>query len=105
VALRSADPEHPPPHIPELAEPLPDLDGAACIDHPYLSPDAWTGGAPYADQMLAKAICRACPVLKACRSWALGPSGMNMTGIIGGLSEGDRRQIRRQRQSAEGRVA
>ena len=36
----SADPTHPPPVIHELAEPLPGLDGAACVSNRYLPPSA-----------------------------------------------------------------
>jgi len=98
--MRSADPGHPAPRIPELAERLPVLDGASCLDHPYVSPDAWTGGASHRDRMLAKIICTTCPVLSACRAWALGPSGTVMPGIIGGMTEAERRQVRYDRRAA-----
>jgi len=100
VTSRSADPGHPPPIIHELAESMPDLPDAACVDNRYLSPDAWTGRAGYQARMLAKAICTTCPVLSACRAWALGPSGTVMPGNVGGLTEAERRQIRHNRKVA-----
>jgi Transcription factor WhiB len=100
MTSKTADPKHPPPVVHPLAEQLPDLDNAACVDHPYASPHFWTGGASWRNQQLAKAICKNCVVLAACRTWALGPSGTVMPGVLGGLSASERRQIRHDRKVA-----
>ena len=41
----------------------------------------------------AKAVCRRCPVVEACLTWAL-ESGQD-AGVWGGLSEDERRALRR----------
>ncbi|WP_370424318.1 WhiB family transcriptional regulator (plasmid) [Streptomyces sp. QH1-20] len=41
----------------------------------------------------AKAVCRRCPVMKQCLQWALG-SGQDF-GVWGGLSEDERRSLKR----------
>jgi WhiB family redox-sensing transcriptional regulator len=43
----------------------------------------------------AKAVCRRCPVMQECRQWAL-ETGQEH-GVSGGLSEGERRRLKRQR--------
>jgi Transcription factor WhiB len=96
ATLQVADPSHLPPGVHTLCDPLPDLPGAACVGNKYLNENSWTGGAPYADQQLARVICRtSCPALAACRTFALTPTGMSVPGIVGGLSEGERRPLRR----------
>ncbi len=51
-------------------------------------------GTPNTEQIdEAKAICRACPVLAACRRWAL-TTGQDH-GVWGGLSESERRRVLR----------
>ncbi|MGH9155841.1 MAG: WhiB family transcriptional regulator [Acidimicrobiales bacterium] len=47
----------------------------------------------------AKAICATCPVRAACLEWAL--DTRQEEGVWGGLSETDRRRLRRRRQAAE----
>jgi len=42
----------------------------------------------------AKSVCAACPVLAECRNYALATGELD--GVWGGLSENDRRRIRRQ---------
>jgi len=101
MSVRKADSAHPPPRVTALPGRLPDLSDGACIDHPYLSENAWTGArASYRDRELARAVCGGCAVLSACREWGTGPVGGIVNGIIGGLSGSERRQIRRQRQVA-----
>lgn len=41
----------------------------------------------------AKAVCRRCPVLETCGNWALETGQAH--GVWGGMSEGDRRRIKR----------
>ncbi len=78
------------------------MDGAACSSG-ILPAEAWDTGASKEDQALARAICRAaCPCLRQCRQYALGPSGVSVGGIAGGLSEGERQVIRRNRKQAAG---
>ncbi|MFF4850539.1 WhiB family transcriptional regulator [Streptomyces sp. NPDC001194] len=43
----------------------------------------------------AKAVCRRCPVLERCLEWAL-EGGMDM-GVCGGLTEEERRAVKRRR--------
>jgi WhiB family redox-sensing transcriptional regulator len=82
---------------------------AACRDH---DPELWF---PASDQPTerveaqintAKAICARCPVLHTCRRWALDTG--EPSGVWGGLSENDRRQLNRagsQRRAAAKRRA
>jgi WhiB family redox-sensing transcriptional regulator len=44
----------------------------------------------------AKAVCRACPALQRCLSWALETD--QDTGVWGGLSEDERRALKRREQ-------
>lgn len=46
----------------------------------------------------AKAICARCPVIQECREWAL--ANDVRFGIFGGLSERERRQLKREREVA-----
>ncbi|MFI0942926.1 WhiB family transcriptional regulator [Streptomyces sp. NPDC021020] len=46
----------------------------------------------------ARAVCRRCPVMDACRQWAL-DSGQD-AGVWGGLSEDERRTLRRRARRA-----
>nr|WP_238592108.1 WhiB family transcriptional regulator [Pseudonocardia sp. EC080625-04] len=45
----------------------------------------------------AKAICRRCPVLQACRAEALAWPGAFTHGVVGGLSEDERHALLRRR--------
>ncbi|GAA4988255.1 hypothetical protein GCM10025792_40360 [Pseudonocardia tropica] len=45
----------------------------------------------------AKAICRHCPVLQACRAEALARPGAFTHGVVGGLSEDERNALLRRR--------
>ncbi|MEO7443575.1 MAG: WhiB family transcriptional regulator [Acidimicrobiales bacterium] len=47
----------------------------------------------------AKAICATCPVQATCLEWAL--DTRQDEGVWGGLSESERRRLRRRRQAAE----
>ncbi|MEV7471643.1 WhiB family transcriptional regulator [Streptomyces kronopolitis] len=54
----------------------------------------------------AKAVCRRCPAMEQCLKWAL-ESGQN-DGVWGGLSEGERRAMKRRsarNRGRKGRVA
>ena len=46
----------------------------------------------------AKAICRTCPVQQACLDWAI--ATRQEDGVWGGLTEKERRRVRRRRQAA-----
>lgn len=59
----------------------------------FFASDATKSG--QADTEHAKAICRSCPVLAACREWAL--TTRQKFGVWGGLGEKERRNILRQR--------
>jgi WhiB family redox-sensing transcriptional regulator len=64
---------------------------ARCRDYPEVSwfPDRYGG-----DWETPKRICARCPVLAECRSWAM-RQGRSLQGIWGGLSEQQRRNIRK----------
>src|SRR5262249_59321918 len=51
----------------------------------------------------AKAVCRRCPVTQECLSWAL-ESGQD-AGVWGGMSEDERRALKRRRARARARMA
>ena len=87
-----------PPEIADLPVPVPRLPGAACASG-ILPPRSWTGGGTRADQIAAIGVCRQlCEQLLACREWAL--SNSQVPGIAGGLTDAERRQIRRNRKAA-----
>lgn len=44
-----------------------------------------------------KRLCRSCPLMAACREWALAHPAETRHGVWGGLSERDRRALRRER--------
>jgi len=52
-----------------------------------------TGGPALVQTALATAVCRRCPVMIRCRTWAL-TTGQT-AGIWGGMSEDERRALRR----------
>jgi WhiB family redox-sensing transcriptional regulator len=51
----------------------------------------------------AKAVCRRCPVIQECLAWAL-ESGQD-AGVWGGLSEDERRALKRRNARARARLA
>ncbi|WP_425563671.1 WhiB family transcriptional regulator [Pseudonocardia kongjuensis] len=67
---------------------------AACrdVDPELFFPTAVTGATLVAEERRALAVCRVCPVLNACRSWAIVEQPH---GIAGGLTEDERRRARR----------
>jgi WhiB family transcriptional regulator, redox-sensing transcriptional regulator len=70
---------------------------AACIgeDPELFFPVGTTG--PALDQVeQAKAVCRTCPVIEQCLEWALASN--QDSGVWGGMSEDERRALRRSRQ-------
>jgi len=77
--------------------PVPLLEGAACRTHP--NPDLWFSEQP-ADRNAARNICRACPELGPCREWALAQPASGDTGIVAGMSPGERDRERRERKQA-----
>lgn len=42
----------------------------------------------------AKSLCRTCPLIAACRAWALAHPDLTEYGVWGGLSAVERRQLR-----------
>ncbi len=92
-----------------LAKPDPSTDGwqarAECRKPRY--PDdlffpVGTSG-PALDQVAAaKAVCQSCPVMAACRTWAL---EVLEYGVAGGLDEYERRGVRRDRAAARKAVS
>jgi len=89
------------PEIPVLPVPVPRLPGAACASG-ILPPRAWTGGGSRTDQITATGICKhLCEQLLSCREWAI--SNAHVPGIAGGLTDAERKLIRRNRKAAEAR--
>lgn len=80
---------------------------AACrdVDPELFFPTATAGAALLAEQRRALAVCAGCPVVAACRSWAVAEQPH---GVAGGLTEDERRRARRtadRRRCAERRPA
>jgi WhiB family transcriptional regulator, redox-sensing transcriptional regulator len=70
------------------------LDRAACRAHdPELFFPVSAIGPGHADTEAAKRVCRACPVLAECLEWAI--AGAIPFGVVGGLSEDERRAVAR----------
>ena len=70
---------------------------AACIDEdPELFFPIGSTGPAIEQAEAAKSICRRCPVTESCLEWALETN--QDAGVWGGLSEDERRSLRRSRQ-------
>ena len=86
---------HAPPQTPYAEWPPREvLDGALCAE---TDPDAFfpdKGHNPW----LAKDVCRQCPVMDACRQWAIGTRQPH--GVWGGLTADERAELRRDRGAA-----
>lgn len=77
--------------------------GAACrdVDPELFFPTAVNGAALVAAERRALSVCRACPVVADCRSWAVVEQPH---GIAGGLTEDERRRARRAPSRRAGRT-
>lgn len=82
-------------------------------DAPWMAPDAPTALCAEVDPELwhpekggstrdAKRVCRRCPLIAACRTWALDHPQEARHGVWGGLSERERRALLRQRRAVAG---
>lgn len=70
------------------------LDHAACRGHdPEIFFPVSAVGPGHADTEDAKRVCRTCPVLADCLEWAI--AGAIPFGVLGGLSEDERRALGR----------
>ncbi|HEX2048812.1 MAG TPA: WhiB family transcriptional regulator [Acidimicrobiales bacterium] len=70
-------------------------DGAACKDsHPELFFPIGSTGDALEEIAAAKAICRSCPVRRECLAFAVETN--QESGVWGGLSEDERRPLRRE---------
>jgi WhiB family redox-sensing transcriptional regulator len=77
---------------------------AACRDEdPELFFPIGTTGPALMQVEDAKAVCRRCDVTEACLNWAL-ENGQD-AGVWGGLSEDERRALKRRRARARARMA
>jgi WhiB family redox-sensing transcriptional regulator len=75
------------------------IERARCIgEDPELFFPVGTTAPALAQTERAKAVCRQCPVIDACLSWAL--DTCQDAGVWGGLDEEERREIRRARRRA-----
>jgi WhiB family transcriptional regulator, redox-sensing transcriptional regulator len=72
---------------------------ALCADPREGSPELWfpigNTGPSTLQTEAAKAVCRRCPVMDQCLQWALANPRLADHGVWGGLSEDERRNIRR----------
>ncbi len=76
---------------------------AICRDEdPELFFPVGTSGPALLQIAEAKAVCRRCPVMSDCLSWAL-HSGQD-AGVWGGMSEDERRALKRQHTRAHSRT-
>ncbi|WP_064485495.1 WhiB family transcriptional regulator [Pseudonocardia sp. HH130629-09] len=75
---------------------------AACrdVDPELFFPTATAGAALAAAERRALAVCTGCPVLAACRTWAVAEQPH---GIAGGLTEAQRTALRHPRRARHGR--
>jgi WhiB family transcriptional regulator, redox-sensing transcriptional regulator len=74
-------------------------DGAACRDQdPELFFPVGNSGPALAQIDEAKTVCTDCPLLSACAEFALTHPSMTAFGVWGGMSENERRNIRRREQ-------
>lgn len=82
-------------HAPETLQPA-DMwrDHAACSS-PFIDPEEMFPSPAPGEILHAKTICHGCPVLTDCGTWAL-DTGVEY-GVWGGMSEGERRSVRRRR--------
>ena len=89
----AGEPVRQPLGAPRIADrPIPDFGtGLPCQD-PDVDPDVFFPAT--AQITLAKALCSRCPAIAACGAWAIQHGEL---GIWGGLTEGDRGRLRRQR--------
>ncbi len=104
----AGEPVRQPLGAPRIADqPIPDFGSGLPCQHPDVDPDlffpttVWLRGSGMrelssqaAQITAAKALCSRCPAIAACGAWAI-PHGE--LGIWGGLTEGDRGRLRRQR--------
>ncbi|MFI8584620.1 WhiB family transcriptional regulator [Pseudonocardia alni] len=76
---------------------------AACrdVDPELFFPTPIDGAALVAEERRAPSVCRVCPVLAACRSWAIVEQPH---GIAGGLAEDERRRARQTKPRRTGRA-
>ena len=75
------------------------LDRAACLHHdPDLFFPVSAAGPGQEQTKLAKQVCRGCPVVAECLEWAL--ASAIPFGVLGGLSEEERRALTRRHLSA-----
>ncbi len=77
-----------------LAARMPDLSAGSCRSH--AQPDLWTSGDRVGRNAAAR-ICRTCPVLEACREWAVTSLPRSDEGVWGGLLPGQRVKARTER--------
>jgi WhiB family redox-sensing transcriptional regulator len=78
---------------------------AGCLDEdPELFFPVGTTGPAEQQIQDAKAVCALCPVQGECLEWALGAGSQADFGVWGGLTEEERRSLRRRRQRSNGRL-
>ena len=66
-------------------------DRAECARRDIYDPDAW-----FDDRSFARAVCRSrCPVIEDCLVWALDELTARDGSVAGGLTEGERRILKR----------
>ena len=85
-----------PPPIPDIPR-QPDLSAGRCATSGHA--DWWTSS-DHAEREMARGICRCCPLLAACREWALSALPTADSSVYAGMSGAQRIAERRRRRQA-----
>lgn len=95
AAYRASRPDRQGKHF--VVPDLPNLPDALCRD---VDPELWNATDPHtaaADTAAAKAVCAMCPERDACLDYAMRYPVAQLSGVWGGLTQSERRELRRQR--------
>ena len=92
------------PPVPSLPR-MPDLSEGRCVPgHSAIPPEAWTAEAAPDEREAAILACASCPVLAACREYAIEsmPGLCGVTGILAGMNRKQIEDERRRRRREDG---
>lgn len=98
----SAGPTSQPLYV--LAEPMPAELASGLCAAPGADPDLWASTRP-SDRQRAKAVCGRCPVLGACRSWALAALPDSDSATYAAMTAPERRRQRQARLAEAARAS
>lgn len=83
----------PGPRVPSLPD-APDFSAARCATCPPGQRHLWTSE-DHADRLAARNLCRTCPVLAGCRTWALSLPAYADSAIYAGMTGAERLAAKR----------